>query len=144
MIDAIEDEDFEVCMKMIEERKESLMTELTFSLFDSQPVESTQNMVDIPDIPNIADPKEAEAAHKHYLEALVKFYDALPKKDDGPGDYQTTMMEKAKKMSDTWEAYVKVVGKDEAEKANYKSPSLFKEFYAASKKTYDDAVEAKK
>ena len=142
MIDAIEDEDFDVCMQMIEERKDSLMTELTLSLFES-PVESTQNMIDIK-APNLANPKEAEAAHKKYLEALVKFYEALPATKDAPGAYQVTMMTKAKELVKTWEAYEKKVGKEVAKKANYKSPSLFKEFYAKSEKAYTDAVAAKK
>lgn len=150
MIDAIEDEDFDVCMKMIEERKESLMNELTLSLFDNSPVESTQKLFDMDDarekVPNLANPKEAEAAQKHYVDALVKFYDALPKDDDEGvlSPIQKKMMTLAKNMSETWEAYVKVVGKEASEKANYKSPSLFKEFYAQTKKSTEDAEKALK
>lgn len=97
----------------------------------------------MPKVPDLSNPKEAEAAHKKYLEALVKFYDALPTKKDGAvGDYQATMMTKAKDLVKTWEAYEKKVGKEAAKEANYKSPSLFNEFYAKTEKAYKDAVAA--
>ena len=99
-------------------------------------------MYDYPEVPQLASPKEAEAAHKKYLESLNKFYEALPGKKDAPGDYQVTMMTKAKELVKTWEAYEKKVGKEAAKEANYKSPALFRQFYAKTEKAYKDAVAA--
>lgn len=140
MIDAVEDEDFDVVMQLIEQRKDKLMSELTISMFEDVPnMNAATSMAKL----KLTDDSDANKAQEAYNKKLVAFYDALPAgEDDKPGDYQIKVMKAAKALAKAWTAYSEKIGEEKTKDIKLMDPQTFNEYFAKAEKAHKAAVEA--